>query len=441
MRCAAPILLVAASLSAFAATHPAADASLSAVTSAYNLCSDGDTLTIPADSKTWSSGLTVSKAIWIVGAGSNSTIITSSGGITIFSLNPPSGKLTRLSGIRFNLVNWSVCYPIDVRPSGITRIDHCWFDHGYSCATYTANSGACYGVIDHCSFINADISIQMNGNWRTWLDPIAAGTTNCLVIEDNVFFKSGASDGDDQESVMSGHGVRFVVRHNTFDGRTYLGTYYPYEHHGDGNCGNPAHSCWGDDNWTAGPPIVELYCNQFLGGGTLNRVMNLRGGSILCYSNTATVTDGTRDMMQMTQDFASPNYASTDRQRTNWTGLNQICNSFFWENYENGVLQAPVYNSDPDLVGWLHHLIKQDRDFYLHAPDSNSGIVTWSDHPGYADATYTTNVAQAYYPYTALAYPHPLVTFMDGGSTNPPPVTLYSGAIGGTLVTKMIPSP
>src|SRR5574343_665084 len=91
------IALLLLANSARAATNTAATVARADVLTAYNACANGDTLEIPAGAASWSSAITVAKAIRIIGAGTNSTIITNAA----FILKPATNLLTRLSGIFF----------------------------------------------------------------------------------------------------------------------------------------------------------------------------------------------------------------------------------------------------------------------------------------------------------------------------------------------------
>ncbi len=87
------------------ATINAASPASSDVAAAIVSATDGDTVQIPAGTATWVSALSVTKAITIAGAGTNSTILN---GGTFFSLKPGKDKLTRITGIQFVEADWIV---------------------------------------------------------------------------------------------------------------------------------------------------------------------------------------------------------------------------------------------------------------------------------------------------------------------------------------------
>jgi hypothetical protein len=414
------MLLMAFGPSLDAKTNTAPSVAYADVLTAYNACVNGDVLAIPAGSASWNNtSITVAKAISIVGAGTNLTFISQPSQNTFWLVNPVSGKLVSIGNMSLTSPGNSVgSYPINVQNgSGIgwIRLHHINFTNGYSAINVTFNGGRCFGVIDHCLFYNPDICIQLNGNTHIWDDPILAGTTNTMVIEDCTFIQdAGANTADNQEPIMSGHGVKEVVRHCRWDMTGYPSTVacYPMEWHGQGN------AYTGTDNDLRGPPLMEIYNNTFnLGARTGGRVFNNRGGSTLCFSNTVTYT-GSMAFMSMTEDFE----LRVPPEFTTWAGSDQVENSYYWSNTVNGTLTTgyTLYDS------LLSPFIQQGRDYFLYAPNATSGRVYWTDHPGGHAAVYT-NGPSAYYPYTPLVYPHPLVTAQDGvgqGQTLTPPTNL-----------------
>src|ERR1700731_4595842 len=100
------ILLIAPVRPAKAGTTIAAKSvSFADVSSAVNLASNGDTVTVPAGTATWTSTLTITKNISLIGAGIGQTIITNNvpfnpGATTVFSLSVQTNtNLMRLSGM------------------------------------------------------------------------------------------------------------------------------------------------------------------------------------------------------------------------------------------------------------------------------------------------------------------------------------------------------
>jgi hypothetical protein len=373
----------------------AANPTLLAVRAAVALAVAGDIVKIPVGSAPWSSTLVIDKAITVMGAGMNATTI-SGNGHSLVRIEPPHDGLTRLSGIRFNIGGWSTTdgqYPIDVKNGGITRIDHCYFEEGQYVVTYSASEGVAYGLNDHNTYHNPDNAIQMGGNTHIWDFPIVPGTQDMMVIEDNTFLADKTGNGDNNEAIMSGQGVRFVVRHNLFDGRNFDDNYLPYENHGQGNLYT------GTDEDLRGPPIFEIYENTMIAKRTY-RFMHIRGGSCLVYNNHLTLLEGTNaSPIVLTEDFAltEPAHFPT------WAGEDQINNSFFWGNTINNSPITEISLYDDSLI----RLIQEGRDYWMHPPDDHSGKTIWTDRPGSRNETFVSG-RQAYFPYVPLPYPHPL---------------------------------
>ena len=94
-----------------AATIYAQSAARVDVATAVSGAASGDTVIIPPGPATWSSAITVNKAITIQGAGTNSstgTIITG----PAFLLKPGLDSLTRVTAIQFYQADWSTGYII-----------------------------------------------------------------------------------------------------------------------------------------------------------------------------------------------------------------------------------------------------------------------------------------------------------------------------------------
>src|SRR5215469_1649873 len=120
---------------------------------------DGDTITLPTGTFTWSSGVSFSKALTIQGNGIGATIVMDAvqNPNRLFSFTLVAGKASRLTGIDFRDGGRS---PAATEPqgyggcdgdntSGATwRVDHCRFDlNGTLCPNTVI------GVIDHCQFV------------------------------------------------------------------------------------------------------------------------------------------------------------------------------------------------------------------------------------------------------------------------------------------------
>lgn len=110
--------------------------------------------------------------------------------------------------------------------------------------------------------------------------------------------------------------------------------------------------------------------------------MNIRGGSVLLYNNSG--------------NCLSAQLHLEDYQTEDWPQPDQIHNTFLWDN-----TGASYWFSNSVSV------IQEDRDYFKHAPASSGGKTTLINY-GLDGMTFSSSGANAYYPYTAYTYPHPL---------------------------------
>lgn len=410
------IMLVCVSIEA--ATQTAASTSRTDVNTAYTACSDGDTLAIPAgNSSTWSTPITVSKAIWIVGAGTNSTILNSTGSGFFIIDEVHSG--VRISQIQFfksarsgSGNDGEIRVASSAAPTTGFRIDHCFFKNGQY--TFRPNSDSTvYGVIDHNHFWNCDAPMDLiGGNDDNWATRKHTGTTNTMVFENNLHTVNDLADNitgwSDQEQFIEAESFDFVVRHCVFDMASlteYNGI--AIEWHGN-------HEIW-DNSGTKrrGPQLIEIYSNIFNINFTY-RLIHARGGSFLIYSNAVTFSTANQVFVQMEEEEGVSGSAVNGgaAAKTAWAAEDQINNCHIWTNALVGTGITVVttnYNSDGIFI-------KKGHDWWDAAPNNTDGFTDWgANRLGSSNMTYTASGTQWHYPLTQLAYPHPLVTAQDGG--------------------------
>ncbi len=226
-------------------TINAQSASLADVTSAIGSASDGDTVVLPVGTASWTSGLTITKGITLLGANANPgddlTVILddvtrgapSQG--TAMKVKVSAGQSFRLSGITFR--KGSITSPEG--PNGIVtvgtitglcrsvRIDHCHFDQLYQ-SNCLQVAGWIYGVVDHCLFDGridgADQSVLvMHATWGggtnqfgdgSWADYPYYGTEKFVFVEDNVFNNPNTHNHTNMSGPDCYGGGRYVYRHN-----------------------------------------------------------------------------------------------------------------------------------------------------------------------------------------------------------------------------------
>src|ERR1051326_848133 len=395
-------------LNGSAATYFAAGVDRASVSSAIALSSDGDTVMVPAGTATWSSGLTITKAINLIGAGTNQTIINVGISAYLIQWRPAHDLPCRLSGIRFSAPDNTYSYALCLQGKATQfRVDHCWWDNlSHALASNwpeNAATGPVYGVIDHCTFRNCFISIfitdcegandQWAGGtfdgWASWQRPIQPGTTNCLCIEDNLFVWDSnigsvcSSCQDNTEAQVYGQGgSRATIRKNVFN--TADSGYI------DGHCDQ----AWGGSGGSSAVVLYEVYSNVFRpnvigSSGYAGASSNVRGGRHLWFGNTYSSTA----FYPLTLEWYFP---------TNTTYIlasHEVMDTYYWNNTWNGSSEQTT-QIRPCLealgcAGCSVANIIPNVNYFYHAPQ-----------PG-----------QNFYPYVPLVYPHPLVSGIS--STNP----------------------
>jgi hypothetical protein len=281
-------------------TINAANPSLAAVTAAVASAVNGDTVVIPPGTAHWTAGLSITKAIALIGATTVDPVARTADDQTIIfddivtdwtpaiSISPPAGKTVRVSGITFKPGNRTAMLQGGIvaigggQGSARGRLDHCHFFGMYRGSCVYA--GTSYGLIDHNLFdfdttspFTQSIHIIM-GDWnndtngigdKSWSDYPWFGTHKFLFIEDNGFRNTspypimGCIDGDS--------GARWVIRHN------HLYDIQVQTH--------------GTENRVRGARATEVYNNDFHFLHAAAGLGGLRTGSHLIHDNTI---DGVR---------------------------------------------------------------------------------------------------------------------------------------------------
>lgn len=202
-----------------------------------------------------------------------------------------------------------------------------------------------------------------------------------------------------------------VVRYNTFDASQFTtGTglgFVILNNHGN-------QGYYPNGSVKRASPIFEMY-NNTISTYFSNDLMGIRGGSVLIHDNVITGgAGGSIIMSQLTEEEAWQTLMFNPL-RTAWPAQDQIFNSFYWNNTINGSAAFPQLSTDDNIATF----IQQDRDYFLHSPQSSGGYeyFTGSRKGGsqtFPTATDTGSMAfsssgsNAYYPYIPYTYPHPL---------------------------------
>lgn len=267
-----------------AATINAASTSRTDVGTAVTASSDGDTVVIPAGTSTWTTGLTLTKAITLQGAGIGLTIIRD--GIAsgyLINTTLVSNQVTRITGIEFNdngaAADWRFRFSGTSTDDRRIRVDNCKFDSlsGPVFLFYTT-----LGVIDHniiigkSSGVPAFMGHSINSSWGFGVDvgawgdgsftnALGFGTEKFLFFEDNAITNLYAASA---LTMLDGHsGTRYVVRNNII----HKGS---FEIHGP------------EASRTRGGAVFEIYTNTMASDGSRSSPIYMRGGVGRIHGNT-----------------------------------------------------------------------------------------------------------------------------------------------------------
>jgi hypothetical protein len=258
------------------------------LTSCVNNAAAGDTINVSAGTATYTSGITISKPVSIIGAGPTSTIINGSAA-TVLVVNMPSAGKVRISNIGFTGsggTTQSEDVLINLRGTlDYVRLDHLKFTNIQRQAIYIGlwdripvSPKVLIDHIDYSSTLSTGYQqfIKTLGNNNTWKLADRYGTDDFVFIEDSKFSWSTA----DVNSAVTDteHGVRLVVRNNTIT-----------------NGGVQVHDT-GSTPAAKGQRVTEVYNNTFncTSAAVCSSItaIGIRGGGWMIYNNTISTNYG-----------------------------------------------------------------------------------------------------------------------------------------------------
>ena len=245
---------------------------------------DGDTITIPSGTFSWTGTVLLTKAITLQGntttdapnsqnSVDNTVVIDNiplAANNGLIELRAPGGQ--RVTGITFVQGRAQMQNNGIVRVSGATptRIDHCVFDHVYF-SPMIGVSDYNYGVIDHNvkrNPVSNEGLVQFSMGWTAqtngdppWMLPAGYGGPDFFFVEDNLSY--GGLDLT--------LGSKVVVRHNRMV-----------------NCNMANHGTGMTYRDGRGSRAIEIYNNDWLIQENYNGLTGTNGGPILVHHNTFT---------------------------------------------------------------------------------------------------------------------------------------------------------
>jgi hypothetical protein len=436
-----------------AMTINAASCSYSDVNSAINAASEGDTVTVPSGSCTWTAQLTITKGITLQGAGVGATKITGAVGNDAFMISyspsvPANNAAFILTGFTFN-ANWN---SLSLKLSGnpyhpITkiRIHHNeWINilgvGPHDVAFLVQGGGAVNGVIDNNSFTGEFIATH-DGTQRSMWDNLTYdfGDANNIYWEDNTITAGPhAGNASAFPTFAGGWGGRYAVRYNTFvTTRTDSGLAPWFDMHGNqpsGVYGHMGGEVYGNIITSTNGYDIKLFAH--------------RGGKALFYLNKA-VTTGSTDINPF-EEF-SDSISPTNNGSASSDGLPQhVSSSYYWGNRQNNDLVTNVWYTNWSGVAYSIH---PDVDYHYQGTSFNgasgmgcgtlanrpaactTGVGYWATNQSCSDLTGmvgknpATPISGTLYKctstntwtanYTPYTYPHPLRN--ESGSDTIPP--------------------
>jgi len=250
-----------------------------------NSAYDGDTITLPIGTFSWTTTVNIAKNITVQGAGIDQTIIQDN----VPRTNPTFGHIFDFSGsgtwrltgltITFGIVSDDASQTINAHGSSHAfRIDHVKVNDVHALHQIEL-WGNLWGVIDHSNFITSRGNVGIytgHQNWagvgdygdNSWAQPTNLGTSQFIFVEDNIYLCTAAGV---QDFVDGAGGSRYVVRHNTTTNGSIGGG------HGTDSTGR-----------TRSVRVFEIYNNTMNATSSFPMASYMRGGTGVIYSNTMT---------------------------------------------------------------------------------------------------------------------------------------------------------
>ena len=312
----------------------ARNATCECINNAIQNAASGDTINVPSGSATWNSTLTITKGINLIGAGSSSTIITTTAhpGIAYTPAIGAADNPFRLSGFKFNkatgdnlpILQWGTKdnAPTAIGNNKLTkgRVDHCIFNATSTVSPLVWLYPGNYGVFDNNTFNAYDYAFRAtddtdgSAGWKYW--GWTPGTSDAVYIENNTFNFAASVDNVGTSSQGS---HRWVFRYNTFNVKS--SSYSFFDAHGNYN------------PYYASVQISNLYGNKFVAGNRTGQIHGQRGGQSFVFYNDWQTTGDTPNF-KVQEEYADSTGPGPANNAV--TGQPQhVYNSYYFNNRLN----------------------------------------------------------------------------------------------------------
>lgn len=302
-----------------------------------NQAQDGDTITLPQDTFSWTTGVVLTKAITLQGSGGALTTINNSKGnnmINVTHANSATQLITRITGIKvvggspYSNESGIIRLGGDNKSEWRVRVDHCTFQDTVSACFHVRST---IGVIDHCTFTNVlQIGLIHAGEssgtpdtaWKptpedplmepmfgdgSWADPTQYATDKMCYFEDNVAVGSTSF----QVLFDGSRGGRFCVRHNTFTIPAPNTGVVSGPHGTEGRKRSIRH--------------CEFY-NNYVTSMQQGKMVNERGGTLVVFNNRVMATTPGTSGIQLNAERATDPISFGRSSGSNPVDLNDTSN-------------------------------------------------------------------------------------------------------------------
>ena len=240
---------------------------------AINAAANGDKITVPAGSFSWSGGISISKGIWLAGAGKSTSGSIITGGKVTITKN--ASAPIRVSGLRFTGGDSHLAIG-GAASARAYIIQNCYF---YGSGSDFMNVAANGGLFDHNDFYmppstggGPDVmAIQPNENWSQATTFGVADTQGPNGGERNIYFEDNTFTNILETAPDGDAGARLVIRHNTYVDSSIV-----------------FHSGSPNDTSPDGTRQFEIYNNTFqrvTSNANVNKWIWVRGGSGVIANN------------------------------------------------------------------------------------------------------------------------------------------------------------